>query len=469
MSDAGRVHVVGAGLAGLAAAVALVRQGWRVALYESTEHAGGRCRSYFDAELGARIDNGNHLLLSGNRSALAFLALTGALDTFERPGEAAVPFVDLASGERWTLRPNRGAVPWWVLWAARRVPGSRACDYLAALRLASAGSDATIVDRLDPKTVLFRRLWQPVAVAALNTAAEDGAARLFWRILRETLGRGAVACRPLVPRDGLSESFVEPALAALRAAGAEIRFAARLRAIGFDGRRVVRLDVEGEPVALGDADRVVLAVPAPVAARLVPGLVVPDDHAPIVNAHYRIEPPPAMPLFAGLVGGAAEWVFRKRGIVSVTVSAADRLVDLPSAALATLLWRDVAAAFGLPAEPTPPSRIVKERRATFRATPAQLRRRPPTETGWDNLLLAGDYVDTGLPATIEGAIRSGLAAAAAIARRPGARSRHRQASDESADGSDEGRTGADRQQCAAIRRTRRGDPPGRRVAAGAAA
>ncbi|HZK89809.1 MAG TPA: hydroxysqualene dehydroxylase HpnE [Stellaceae bacterium] len=448
MTAPGQVHVVGAGLAGLAAAVALAHAGRRVTLYESAEHAGGRCRSYLDGDLGVRIDNGNHLLLAGNQSAMTYLGLIDALATFEGPGAAAVPFVDLASGERWTLRPNRGALPWWMLMPGRRVPGSRARDYLAARRLRDAGPEDTIAGRLDPAGLLYRRLWQPVAVAALNTSAEAGSAILFWRILRETLGRGAAACRPLVPREGLSESFVDPALAMLRASGAQLRFAARLRAIHFHGRRADELNFDNGLVDIGDRDQVVLAVPAPVAARLVPDLTVPDDHAPIVNAHYRIAPPAGMPLFAGLVGGAAEWVFRKHGVVSVTVSAADRIVDWPAGELGDILWRDVAAAFGLPPQPTPPCRIVKERRATFRATPAQLRRRPGPATRWNNLLLAGDYVDTGLPATIEGAIRSGLAAAEAVAtslgaRLPGARVTAGRADQFSAERSDATRFDAD--------------------------
>jgi hypothetical protein len=142
-----------------------------------------------------RIDNGNHLLLSGNRSALTYLRQIDALDTFDGPGEAAIPFVDLVTGERWTLRPNGGFVPWWVCCAGRRVPGSRARDYFAALRLRSADEDETIAERLDAADPLFSRLWQPVAVAALNTGVDDGSARLFWGILRETLGRGAAACR----------------------------------------------------------------------------------------------------------------------------------------------------------------------------------------------------------------------------------------------------------------------------------
>src|SRR5213076_1824037 len=140
---AGRVHVIGAGLAGLAASVALAAAGRPVSLYESGQHAGGRCRSFVDPELGCLIDNGNHLLLAGNTAALAYIEGIGALDTFERPAEAAIPFIDLAGGERWELRPNHGAVPWWLLSAARRVPKTRPSDYLEALKLRHAAPDAT--------------------------------------------------------------------------------------------------------------------------------------------------------------------------------------------------------------------------------------------------------------------------------------------------------------------------------------
>ena len=442
--DTGRVHIAGAGLAGLAAAAALADAGWRVTLYESGQYAGGRCRSYFDAELGIRVDNGNHLLLSGNRSALTYLRLTDALGTLEPPGEAAFPFMDLATGERWTLRPNAGRVPWWIVSPPRRVPGTTMRDYLAALRLRDAAPEDTITDRIDSAAPLYRRLWQPVAVAALNTAAEAGSAQLFWHVVSETLGRGAEACRPLLPRDGLSESLVEPALAMLRRLGADIRFGARLRTLRFSGDTLTELNFDNGLIDVAANDRVVLAVPAAVAGRLLPNLVVPDDHAPIVNAHYRLSAPAEAPPFIGLVGGTAEWVFKKHEVISVTVSAADDLVDRAASELADLLWRDVATAFRLPRQPTlPPWRIVKERRATFRATPPQLRKRPPTHTRWNNLLLAGDYVDTGLPSTIEGAIRSGLAAAETIARLPDARAPRGSVDPDSTGRSDGTRFGGD--------------------------
>jgi squalene-associated FAD-dependent desaturase len=410
-ASTGRVHIVGAGLAGLAAAVVLTAEGRSVHLYEAARHAGGRCRSYFDAELGCRIDNGNHLLLSGNRTALDYLQRIGALDTLERLEEAVFPFIDVAIGQRWTVRPNRGIVPWWILRRESRVPGTRARDYLTVLALRRVDPLATVAAVLDPGQSLFRRLWGPLAIATLNTSAEQASATLFWRLLAETLGRGGAACCPLLPRVGLSETFVEPALARLRVQGAEIRLGARLRALHFAANRVSELIFEAGSITVEHDDRVILAVPAAIAARLVPALTVPDLYSPIVNAHFRCAPPEVAPFFIGVIGGTAEWIFRKREAFSVTVSAADRMVDCDPAELRELFWRDVATAFQLPAHPVPPARIVKERRATFLASPEQLRRRPQQTTAWRNFLLAGDYVDTGLPATIEGAIRSGFAAA----------------------------------------------------------
>jgi hydroxysqualene dehydroxylase len=411
VSGLARVHVVGAGLAGLAAAVRLADAGIEVILHEAAPHAGGRCRSYFDPTLGCRIDNGNHLLLSGNRAAMGYLAAIGAADTLEGPAAAAFPFLDLATGERWVLRPGAGRVPWWLLDRARRVPGTRLRDYLGAVALARAGRGRTVAQALDPRTTLYRRLWSPLAVAALNTAPGEGAAVLLARVVAESFARGGAACRPLVPRDGLSETLIDPALAHLAGRGATLRLTQRLRALETTDARVVRLGFETDSATLAGDDAVVLAVPAQVATRLVPGLDAPDEFRAIVNAHYRIALSPPAPLFVGIIGGTAEWVFRKRMVLSVTVSAADRLVDEPADTLAVRLWRDVERAYDLPRQDMPPAQIVKERRATFAATPAALARRPKPRTRWDNLVLAGDWTDTGLPATIEGAIRSGAAAA----------------------------------------------------------
>ncbi len=402
------VHVVGAGLAGLAAAVSLVGRGIAVTLHEAGPAAGGRCRSYFDRELGCRIDNGNHLLLSGNRAAHGFLATVGSAGSLAGPGAPVFPFVDVGSGERWTLRPNRGRLPLWIFSRARRVPGTRTADYLQLLALRRAGADATVAGTLRPGT-LYRNLLEPLAIAALNTPPAIASAKLLSAVVDDSLARGGSACIPAFPSQGLSETFVDPALAWLAARGATIRFGSRVADIEQDIGRVTRLG----PETIGAEEAVILAVPAPVAAGLLPGLTAPDQFEAILNIHFRIKADPGEAGFIGIVGGTAEWVFVKPGVVSVTVSAANSLLERPAVALAQQVWQDVRTALSLP-EPIPHWRVLKEKRATFAATPSQNRLRPQPRTALCNLVLAGDWTATGLPATIEGAIRSGHTAAESV-------------------------------------------------------
>ena len=406
------VHVIGAGLAGLSAALALVDAGRPVTLYEASPQAGGRCRSYFDRELGCVVDNGNHLLLSGNTAAFGYLDRIRARHTLGGPIAPAFPFIDVRSGERWTVRPSAGRLPWWIFDHGRRVPGTRARDDLALLALRRPGPEATVASVL-PDGVLGERLLEPLAIAALNTRPEDGLATLLSAVMRETLMRGGAACLPRFPRASLAESLVDPALAALQAAGATVHLSRRVSRLEVEGGKVTRLETPGGAVAVGERDAVVLAVPPWAAADLLGSLETPDAVEAILNIHFRAEAEPGQAGFIGLIGSVAEWAFVKPGHVSVTISAANRMVDQPAEAIARTVWPEVKAAFGLP-DAMPPWRVVKEKRATFAATAAQERRRPRARTPVANLALAGDWTATGLPATIEGAIRSGRTAAEVV-------------------------------------------------------
>jgi hydroxysqualene dehydroxylase len=229
-------------------------------------------------------------------------------------------------------------------------------------------------------------------------------------VVRETLLAGGQACRPLVARDGLSAVLVEPAITLLKQKGARIQFGHELRELGLSPEGVGELRFGTDNVALAPQDAVVMAVPPRPAALLVPGLKTPTKFRAILNAHFRFDPPKDMPPLIGVVGGLVEWLFAFPQRLSVTISNGDRLVDMPREELAQAIWRDVCKAAGVQGE-LPPWQIVRERRATFEATPEQNALRPGASTAWKNLFLAGDWTDTGLPATIEGSVRSGNRAA----------------------------------------------------------
>ena len=404
-------HIIGAGISGLAAAVRLSAAGYQVQVHEATQQIGGRCRSYFDAATSLVIDNGNHLLLSANHHALAYARSIGSEAGLVGPSRAKFPFVDLKTGQRWQLDLGDGRLPLWVFDADRRVPDTSLRDYLALAPLAWAKESQRIDAVIRCEGTLYHRLVQPLLLAALNLDPPDGSAGLAGAIVRETLLAGGKACRPLIARDGLSAVLIDPAIRHLEGKGAGVLIGHELRELAMAADRVKALRFGGDDtIALGPQDAVVLAVPPRSAASLLPGLKTPTKFRAIVNAHFRIDPPPGAPPILGVVGGLVEWLFAFPLRLSVTISNGDRLIDQPREELALAIWKNICKAADISGE-LPPWQIVRERRATFEATPEQNALRPGPVTPCKNLFLAGDWTATGLPATIEGSIRSGDLAA----------------------------------------------------------
>ncbi|WP_269503169.1 hydroxysqualene dehydroxylase HpnE [Burkholderia sp. IMCC1007] len=407
------VHVIGAGLAGLSAAVELQRRGRRIVLHDAHAHAGGRCRSWFDGTLNTTLDSGLHQVFAGQPAMQRYLRAIGAADQLAGPALSEFAMVDVASQQRWTLRFGNGRWPSWLFDAASRVPGTTPLDYLALAPLAFARMGRSLAQTMRCDGVLWERWLRPFFLGALNVEPRHASAELARAALCGAFAAGGPGCRPLVARHGLGSAFVEPALRMLQHGGAQIRLNSRLDALEFGahGNALDAVAIGGERIDLAPGDAVVLAVPPEVAQPLVPDLTAPDTFGAVVTAYFAVDAPAGSPLQTSVVNGVVDAMRTGGGPLAATIRDASRWLEMPRDELARRIWEDVARVSGANADTLPAWQLVVEPRAGFAAVPSQEMKRPAVRTRWTNLVLAGDWIATGLPATIEGAIRSGQLAA----------------------------------------------------------
>jgi squalene-associated FAD-dependent desaturase len=409
-----RVHVVGAGLAGLAAALRLSeRPGTEVVLHEAVNRAGGRAWSFHDARLDRVIDNGNHLVLSGNAEVLAHCDRIGTTPLLDIAPRAELPFLDLARGDRWLLRLPSGLRD--LVTGGLRLPPGTALSLAAdTRRLLCADARATVAHAIPGRGPAWIRVWEPLSLAVLNAPPETAAAAPLAEVLRRTLLRGGAASRPITMPQGLGPTLVDPALARLARRGVHLALRRPLTGLEARGDRITALRFASGEVALGPDDAAIFALPPEALSRLL-DLPMPGPGQSILNAHFRVDPEVAarMPPLLGLVSGLSHWVFRRGDVLSVTVSAAESCIDASDAeAPEARIWREVAQAAGTDAPPLA-SRVIRARAATAEVTPAARAARPPLKP-YANLALAGDWLSGALPETIEAALLSGRAAARSI-------------------------------------------------------
>lgn len=401
MSSPSTIHIVGAGLAGLAAAMAASEHG-RVVLYETAPQAGGRCRSFYDKRLKTTIDNGNHLILGANTDTLDYIRRIGAFEHFMAPVSPVYPFVDLTTRRHWHHKPPR-------------FKGIRMREWPHLLRLFWASGQSRVSDCIPPQSFLSQRLIEPFTLAALNTAPHEASAYMLRQVLQRMITGGKSAWHSYLPVTGLSAALVDPALLRIKARGGSVHLQTPVQRLSFGHGRVTSLHTTKQEIAIGAEDMVILAVAPSALVGLLPEAAPDLQYRSILNGHFLWPQAGAMRAhmpFLGVINGTAQWIFFHEGRFATTTSAADALMDEPEEALAQRLWDDICRALHLKDARLPPHRIIKEKRATFAATPDCIAARPAPRTNYSNLFLAGDYVRSPLPATLEAAISSGFEAAA---------------------------------------------------------
>ena len=407
----GCTHIIGAGIAGLSAALAVTADGREAILYEAAPQAGGRCRTLEPPD-GFRHDNGTHVLFTANRGALDLLETIGARHQWIEPEPDGLPLMDARTG-----RLSRvGLSPWSWLDRSRRPEGLTLDTLARIVRLAFSSADRPVFDVMGPGAILDG-LIEPLTVAVLNTPVSTASSRRLGRAMRCLLAPGA--SHLLVARNGLSEDLVQPALWALEDRGATILTGQRLKSIRTRGDRIAALVTTDRVVVLRPDDQVILALPPWEVARLIPTISVPEAFEPILNLHYRIRGLDR-PRFIGLLGALAQWVLVRADHVSITVSAAGAAMERSAPELSRAIWAEVVPALralGLDVsrEAVPEARIVREKRATIRQAAGPIPQ--PLLRPFANTALAGDWIGE-FPATIENAVTAGERAAALLARPP---------------------------------------------------
>lgn len=425
------VAVIGAGWAGCAAAVELTKKGHSVTLFEAARVAGGRARRV--EQNGLPIDNGQHILLGAYRDTLRMIREVGldpAQTLLRLPLQMRYP---PASGGMDFIAPRLPA-PLHIAWALFRARGLERADKLSLVRFSSAArwmdwqldtdcSVSELLDRFDQTERLIQLMWRPLCIAALNTPPDRASAKVFLNVLRDSLGASRAASDMLLPKKDLSALFPDAAIRYVEQHNGSVRLGVHVRAIEHTSSKWL---VDGEHF-----DNVIVATPSWVAAGLLgahdPAVAAMSfEQEPITTCYlqYPSSVQLAIPFYALLddpqAGQWGQFVFDRgqldaaqAGLLAVVVSASTVASALDHAELTAAISMQLAETLQMPELRQPLwSKVITEKRATFACTPGLMR--PANQTALPGLWLAGDYTEGDYPATIEGAVRSGLRAARAV-------------------------------------------------------
>ncbi|MBF0159622.1 MAG: FAD-dependent oxidoreductase [Magnetococcales bacterium] len=424
--------ILGGGVAGLSAAVQLLRSGRRPLLLEAAPNLGGRARSFHDHRLQQQLDNGPHLCVGAYHH---FLSLLEQIGSRHQLTAVDLPFWSEPTGWYQLSCPD-GPPPWQLLAALWRCSVVQWHHGPALLRLGRALRADSVPDdqqsvthwlqQLGQPADLCQYLWGPLCQAALNEPPASASAALLATVLRRTfLGQRGDA-QILMARVPLNDLIARPARRYIEAHGGHLMTRTRVTALEQRSGRISAVITSQGQIDTSQGVPVIAALPLSALRRLLPQWSESTglhqlSFSPIVTVHtqYQRSAQLSTPL-AGLPLNPSQWLFDRQtdpaggARITAVISAAYRESSWSAQRLLSTVHQDITRLLPQLAQETPVFRIVREQRATLAAWPGSSHWRPVSTTPWHNLLLAGDWTSTGVPATLEGAAMSGVVAARAV-------------------------------------------------------
>ncbi|MBK7630276.1 MAG: oleate hydratase [Ignavibacteriales bacterium] len=421
-----RCLIIGGGIAGLTAASILSQKNISVTIIESSPKLGGRTYSFFDKETNSIIDNGQHILMGCYKETISFLKLIGAENNFEYQKNLFLTFID-RNKKLFFLDASRTFYPFNLLFAIMNYNVFTFSDkisfisfliklpFLIKKSLKRININEWLFKEHQNKNIT-KNFWEILCVAALNSSLEKASALVFYEVLMQIFFKGNFASTIILPKFGLSESIINPAEYFIKKNNGQIILSETVKQILVENQKVVEVKTDNN--VYYEFDCIISAIPFYAFDKLISKDTIEMDikleYSTILNIHIWLNDIKLQDKFCGLLDSPLHWIFVKENHINIVISNADYLSEKSKQEIFDFVINELFQYTSIGKGDITNYKIIKEKRATFVPDVNTLNKRPDSRTKIKNLFLAGDWTNTGLPSTIESAVKSGKVAAELI-------------------------------------------------------
>lgn len=418
-----RCLIIGGGVAGLTAASILSSKKIAITIIESSPKLGGRTYSFIDKETDTIIDNGQHIMMGCYRETLSFLKLIGAENNFHYQKNLLLKIID-RNKNQFNLDASTSFYPFNLIIVIKNYNAFNFNDkisfilFLLRLPIISKNSlrKSSVREWLENENQnidIIKNFWEILCVGALNTNLEKASAFVFYEVLMQIFFKGNFASTIILPKYGLSESIIKPAISFIEKNGGTIIASEIVREVFVKNQKIVL--IKTDKMIYDNFDYIISAVPLYSLEKIIPkktlGINLELEYSTIVNIHIWLKDINLQEKFYGLLNSPLHWIFDKEKHINIVISDADYLADKSKEEIFKLVIDELIQYTSIVSEDIIEYKIIKEKRATIVPAVDILNKRPNSRTPIKNLFLAGDWTNTGLPSTIESAVKSGRIAA----------------------------------------------------------